>query len=85
MLGLVGGTGTVSTVTMLAVTLDGAAVMTPSATTMVFTAFVFIEFEKLHVTRWLRATPTVSDPWLALAVGGAALLQLAVLYTPISE
>ncbi|MDZ7731601.1 MAG: DUF211 domain-containing protein [Natrialbaceae archaeon] len=53
--------------------------------TMVFTAFVFLEFEKLYVIRWLRDTPTLSNRWLALAVGTSMVLQLAVLYTPLNE
>ena len=88
MLGLVGGAGTVSTVVMLGLmfyTLDGAAAITPYAMTMVFTGFVALEFEKLYVIRWLRETPTFSNPWLALAVGVSLVLQLAVLYTPLNQ
>jgi Ca2+-transporting ATPase len=88
MLGVVGGTGTVSTVVMLGLmfyTLGEAATVTPYAMTMVFTGFVALEFEKLYVIRWLRETPTFSNPWLALAVGGSLLLQLAVLYTPLNQ
>jgi len=88
MLGLVGGAGTISTVLMLGLmfyVLDGAPAVTPYAMTMVFTGFIFLEFEKLYVIRWLRETPTVSNPWLALAVGGSAVMQLAVLYTPLNR
>ncbi len=88
MLALVGGAGTVSTVVMLALmfyALDGAAAVTPYAMTMVFTGFVALEFEKLYVIRWLRDTPTFSNPWLAVAVGASLALQLAVLYTPLRE
>ena len=84
----VGGAGTVSTALMLGLlwyALDGAAAVTPYAMTLVFTTFVFLEFEKLYVVRWLRGTPTLSNPWLALAVGGSAALQLAVLYTPLNR
>ena len=88
MLALVGGAGTASTVVMLGLlfyVLDGAAAITPYAMTMVFTGFVALEFEKLYVIRWLRETPTFSNPWLALAVGVSVGLQLAVLYTPLSQ
>ncbi|WP_236044724.1 calcium-translocating P-type ATPase, PMCA-type [Halomicroarcula nitratireducens] len=88
MLGLMGGTGAVSTMAMLgllAVTLGGATAVTPYAMTMVFTGFVAVEFEKLYVIRWLRATPTFSNPWLAAAVTVSAILQLAVLYTPLNR
>ena len=88
MLALVGGTGSISTLVMLAllvVTLDGAPAVTPYVMTMVFTGFVFLEFEKLYVIRWLRETPTLSNRWLATAVGGSIALQLAVLYTPIAD
>ncbi|MDS0261389.1 cation-translocating P-type ATPase [Haloarcula sp. S1CR25-12] len=88
MLGLVGGTGTVSTAAILGLlflTLGGAPSVTPYVTTMVFTAFVFLEFEKLYVIRWLRETPTLSNRWLAAAVGGSVALQLAVLYTPLAD
>jgi Ca2+-transporting ATPase len=88
MLGLIGGAGSVSTVVMLGLlyyTLDGLPVVTPYVMTMVFTAFVALEFEKLYVIRWLRETPTFSNPWLALSVAGSLLLQLAVLYTPLGE
>ena len=88
MLGLVGGAGTVSTVVMLGLmfyTLDGAAAITPYAMTMAFTGPVALEFEKLYVIRWLRETPTLSNRWLALAVGVSLLLQLAILYTPLNQ
>nr|WP_268899074.1 HAD-IC family P-type ATPase [Halomicroarcula rubra] len=88
MLGLMSGMGTVSTLVMLGLlvlTLDGAPAVTPYAMTMVFTGFVAIEFEKLYVIRWLRETPTFANPWLAGAVAVSALLQLAVLYTPLNE
>jgi len=87
MLGLVAGSGTATTLVVLGllfVTLDGAVAVTPYVTTMVFTAFVFLEFEKLYVIRWLRETPTLSNPWLAAAVGGSVALQFAVLYTPLA-
>ena len=87
MLALIGGTGVISTMVMLGlllVTLAGAPAVTPYAMTMVFTGFVFLEFEKLYVIRWLRETPTLSNRWLASAVGGSILLQLAVLYTPLN-
>ena len=87
MLGFIGGAGTVSVAVMLGLmfyALDGAAAITPYAMTMVFTGFVVIEFAKLYVIRWFRETPTLSNRWLALAVGSSALLQLAVLYTPLS-
>ncbi|MBX0288337.1 cation-transporting P-type ATPase [Halomicroarcula sp. F28] len=88
MLGLIGGAGTASTVAILGllfVTLDGAASVTPYVTTMVFTAFVVLEFEKLYVIRWLRETPALSNVWLAIAVAGSLALQLAVLYTPLND
>ena len=88
MLGLIGGAGSVSTVVMLGLlfyTLDGMPAITPYVMTMVFTAFVALEFEKLYVIRWLRETPTFSNPWLALAVAGSLLLQFAVLYTPLRQ
>ncbi|WP_284011182.1 cation-translocating P-type ATPase [Haloarcula pelagica] len=88
MLGLMAGTGTVSTVVMLGLmtyTLDGAPSITPYAMTMVFTGFVLIEFVKLFAIRWLRETPTFSNPWLTLAVAASLTLQLAVLYTPLNR
>jgi len=86
MLGLIAGTGAVTTAVMLGLlflTLGGAAVVTPYAMTMVFTGFVVLEFEKLYVIRWLRETPTLSNPWLAASVAVSVALQLAVLYTPL--
>jgi len=88
MLGFVGGAGTITTVLMLGLmfyALDGAETVTPYAMTMVFTGFVVLEFEKLYIVRWLRETPTRSNRWLALAVGGSVALQLAVLYTPLKQ
>ncbi|WP_120246495.1 calcium-translocating P-type ATPase, PMCA-type [Halopiger aswanensis] len=88
MLGLIGGIGAVTTVVLLALmyyTLEGAAAVTPYAMTMVFTAFVFLEFAGLYVIRWLRETPMLSNPWLTAAVATSALLQLAVLYTPLNR
>jgi len=70
---------------LLLFTLDGARSVTPYVTTMVFTAFVVLEFEKLYVIRWLRETPTLSNRWLAGAVAGSLALQLAVLYTPLGD
>lgn len=88
MLGLVSGTGAVTTVVMLGLmfwTLSGAGIVTPYALTMVFTGFVMLEFEKLYVIRWLRETPTFSNPWLSAAVAASIVLQLAVLYTPLNR
>ena len=88
MLGLIGGTGLVTTVVMLGLmfwTLNGAASVTSYALTMVFTGFVLLEFGKLYAIRWLRETATFSNPWLAGAVGTSLLLQLAVLYTPLNR
>ncbi|QLD89575.1 calcium-translocating P-type ATPase, PMCA-type [Natronomonas salina] len=88
MLGLIGGTGLVTTVVMLGLmffSLAGAASVTPYALTMVFTGFVVLEFEKLYVIRWLRETPTFSNPWLAGAVLVSLAAQLAVLYTPLNR
>jgi len=86
MLELIGGTGAVTSVVTLGlafVILDGADAVTPYAMTMVFTGFVVLEFAKLYVIRWLRETPTVSNPWLATAVGASIVLQASVLYTPL--
>ncbi|ELZ30238.1 cation-transporting ATPase [Halosimplex carlsbadense 2-9-1] len=88
MLGVVGGTGAVTTVVMLgllALLLDGAGAVDAYVTTMIFTAFVVLEFGKLFVVRWLRETPTLSNRWLFAAVAGSLALQLAVLYTPLRE
>ncbi|AGN02572.1 P-type ATPase, translocating [Salinarchaeum sp. Harcht-Bsk1] len=87
MLELIGGAGAIATALMLgllAVTLDGASSMTDYAMTMVFTGFVVLEFVKLYVVRWARDTPTLSNPYLGLAVGTSLVLQLAILYTPLS-
>ncbi len=88
MLTLIGGAGAVSTAVMLGlmfVALEGAATVTPYAMTMVFTGFVFLEFEKLYVIRWLRGTPILSNRWLSAAVAASIALQLAVLYTPLNR
>jgi Ca2+-transporting ATPase len=88
MLELIGGTGAVTTVVMLALmffVLDGAPSVTPYAMTMVFTGFVVLEFAKLYVIRWLRETPTLTNAWLIAAVVASILLQMAVLYTPLRE
>jgi len=88
MLGLIGGIGTVTTsalLVLMAVTLGGAPETTPYAMTMVFTSFVFLEFVGLYVIRWLRGTPTLSNPWLTVAVVVSAGLQLAVVYTPLNR
>ncbi|MDZ7687866.1 MAG: calcium-translocating P-type ATPase, PMCA-type [Halobacteriales archaeon] len=88
MLELIGGAGAVTTVVMLALmffVLDGAPSVTPYAMTMVFTGFVVLEFAKLYVIRWLRETPTFTNPWLVAAVIASLVLQLSVLYTPLRE
>ncbi|QPV64279.1 cation-translocating P-type ATPase [Halosimplex litoreum] len=88
MLGVVGGTGVVTTAVMLgllALLLDGAAGVSDYVRTMIFTTFVVLEFGKLFVVRWLRETPTLSNRWLFAAVAGSLTLQLAVLYTPLGE
>jgi Ca2+-transporting ATPase len=88
MLGFIGGAGLTATALFLGLlwyTLDGAASVTPYAMTMVFTGFVVFEFVKLYVVRWTRGTPVLTNPWLAAAVGGSLLLQLAVLYTPLNR
>jgi Ca2+-transporting ATPase len=88
MLGVMGGTGAVTTTVMLGLmffTLAGASSVTPYVTTMVFTGFVLLEFVKLYVIRWLRETPTLSNRWLGVAVGTSLALQLAVIYTPLNQ
>ncbi|WP_137285639.1 cation-translocating P-type ATPase [Halorussus salinisoli] len=88
MLGFIGGAGLTATVLMLGLTfyiLAGAPAVTPYAMTMVFTGFVLFEFVKLYVVRWTKDTPTLTNAWLAVAVVASLLLQLAVLYTPLSE
>ena len=88
MLELIGGIGSVVTVAMLGVmfySLEGASEATPYAVTMVFTGFVVFEFFKLYVVRWVRDTPTLTNPWLAVAVGASLALHLAVLYTPVRK
>lgn len=87
MLGLIGGLGLVTTAVMLGVmiiTLGGAPSTTDYAMTMVFTGFVFVEFEKLYVIRWVRDTPTFANWWLVAAILASAALHLAILYTPLS-
>jgi Ca2+-transporting ATPase len=86
MLELIGGMGAVTSVVALGLAfliLDGADSVTPYAMTMVFTGFVVLEFAKLYIIRWLRDTPTLSNPWLAAAVGASVVLQATVLYTPL--
>ncbi len=88
MLTFIGAAGAVTTACMLGLmvySLDGAAIATPYAVTMVFTGFVVFEFVKLYVVRWTRETPLATNPWLAVAVGTSFLLHLAVLYTPLSD
>jgi Ca2+-transporting ATPase len=63
----------------------GAVSATDYAVTMVFTAFVVLEFGKLAVIRWLRGTRFFTNPWLGVAILASFLLQLAVLYTPLSR
>jgi Ca2+-transporting ATPase len=87
-LGLIGGIGAVTTVVLLALmyyTLEGAAAVTPYAMTMVFTGFVLLELVGLYVIRWMRETPTFSNPWLTIAVAVSVVLHLAVLYTPLNQ
>ncbi len=83
---LIAGAGLTATIVMLGLMfylLDGAPAVTPYVMTMVFTGFVIFEFVKLYVVRWARETPTVSNPWLAAAVGASLLLHLSILYTPL--
>ena len=88
MLELIGGMGTVTTVTLFALmfyTLEDAAAITPYTMTMVFTGFVLLELGGLYVIRWLRETPALSNPWLTVAVASSVLLHLGVLYTPLAQ
>ncbi|AGB15936.1 cation transport ATPase [Halovivax ruber XH-70] len=88
MLEVIGATAAVTTVVVLglaAYALGGASETTAYAMTMVFTAFVVVEFEKLYVIRRLRETPTVTNPWLAAAIATSLVAQLAVLYTPLNR
>ncbi|QLG61850.1 cation-translocating P-type ATPase [Halorarum salinum] len=87
MLGFIAGAGLTATTLLLGLmfyTLDGAQSVTPYAMTMVFTGLVVYEFVKLYVVRWTKDTATLTNPWLALAVVTSLLLQLAVLYSPLS-
>jgi len=88
MLQFIAGAGLTATALFLGLlwyVLDGAPSVTPYAMTMVFTGFVGFEFVKLYVVRWMRGTSPISNRWLALAVAGSILLQLAVLYTPLND
>ena len=83
-----GGVALTTTAVLLGLTflaLDGAAVATEYAVTMVFTAFVVFEVVKLYVVRWARGTPPGTNPWLAVAVVASFLLHLTVLYTPLAD
>ncbi|MFW6449087.1 MAG: cation-translocating P-type ATPase, partial [Halobacteriota archaeon] len=87
MLALIGGLGAVTTAVMLGlmfVALGGAETTTAYAMTVVFTAFVVAEFEKLFVIRWVRETPTWSNRFLGVAIGASLAAHLAILYTPLS-
>ncbi|MEF8827152.1 MAG: cation-transporting P-type ATPase, partial [Halapricum sp.] len=88
MLLFIGGAGATATILLLGLmffTLDGASAVTPYAMTMVFTGLVVFEFVKLYAVRWARGTPVLTNPWLTSAVGASLVLQLAVIYTPLSE
>ncbi|WP_435358339.1 cation-translocating P-type ATPase [Haloarchaeobius sp. DFWS5] len=79
---LLAGDGTgVPTLTLSVFTNGLADNATEYVVTMVFTTFVVVEFVKLFVVRWIPGKPEV-NPWLGVAVAGALLAQLAVLYLP---
>ncbi len=52
---------------------------------LVFTGLVLLELVGLYVIRWMRETPTFSNPWLTVAVAASVVLHLAVLYTPLNQ
>ena len=78
-------TAAVITCTVLAaffLTLDkGIAV----AQTTVFTGFVIYEFMRIVAIRKQDGQGIFSNKWLIVALAGSILLQLAVLYTPLSS
>ncbi|MEF8882809.1 MAG: cation-translocating P-type ATPase [Halapricum sp.] len=84
-IGMAGATATILLLGLMFYTLDGASAVTPYAMTMVFTGLVVFEFVKLYVVRWARGTAVLTNPWLTSAVGASLMLQLAVIYTPLSE
>jgi Ca2+-transporting ATPase len=88
MLSFIGGAALTATVLLLGLmfyTLDGASSVTAYAMTMVFTGLVVFEFVKLYVVRWMKDTPALTNPWLAVSVVVSLGLQLAILYTPLNE
>ncbi|MFH1511236.1 MAG: cation-translocating P-type ATPase [Candidatus Woesearchaeota archaeon] len=60
---------------------DGAA----KAQTLAFTTLVFLEIARVQVIRSQFHTRIFSNKWLILAVSASLLMQLAVLYTPLSK
>ncbi len=55
------------------------------AQTLVFTAFVLFEMGKVYLTRWYYKVDLFTNKWLHVAVLTSILLQLAVIYTPLSQ
>jgi Ca2+-transporting ATPase len=54
------------------------------AQTAAFTTMVFLELVRIYVIRAKYHVPVFSNPWLFGAIGLSLLLQISVIYTPLS-
>jgi len=80
------GIGVLDTVLLLAIFLYTLPLWGPVvASTMVFTGFVLTEFIRLVIIRRADGLALLSNKWLIAAVLFSLFLQMAVLYTPLSE
>jgi Ca2+-transporting ATPase len=81
-LGAIGLSATISILAVYAhmLSLGDAA----RAQTVLFTTFVLLEMLTVYAVRWRYRTGIMANKWLHLAVAISIILQLAVLYSPLS-
>lgn len=82
-LGSIGFAATAAIISLYAFVMGGGD--TVKAYTMLFTSFVVLEMITVYVVRWRYGSDSLSNRWLHIAVLVSILLQLAILYTPLSE
>jgi Ca2+-transporting ATPase len=82
---LTAGVGIVMTVLILLIFRQGLSASLATAQSMVFTSFVVFEFVRIASIRQQEKLSWASNKYLLLAIAFSMLMQLAVMYTPISS
>jgi Ca2+-transporting ATPase len=85
MMASIGGIGVIMTLTGLPIFFYGLSSDLIVAQTVLFTFLVMVEMIRIQIIRNRYSQSILSNKWLAGALGSSIVLQLLVLYTPLSS